>query len=270
MMSYDRFGVGPPLLLLHGVGHDRSAWWPVYDRLRTHRDVIAVDLPGHGRSPGLPDGTPYTVAAYVAAVEQLIDALALSRPRMAGNSLGGAIALELAATGAAGSAVALAPIGFWDGLEIPYVMTSLRASRAAARLLRPLVPALLATRAGRAVLLAQFYGRPGQVPAAQAGNAVAAFCHAPAMPRTLPHTRGYRFDATVDAAVDVTVAWGTRDRLLIGRQAARARAALPAAQHVLLPHCGHVPMPDDPAAVADLLLAEPHRTDRLAADQRWQ
>ena len=234
MIAYDRFGAGPALLLIHGVGHDRSAWWPIYDRLRPYRDVIAIDLPGHGRTPALPAGTPYTVAAYVAAVERFIDAVPLSRPRVAGNSLGGAIALELAAKGVAGSAVALAPIGFWNGPEIAYVMASLRASRAAARLLGPLLPALLSTAAGRAVLLAQFYGRPGLVSAADAYAAVTAFRRAPALMRTLPYTRWYRFGATLDAPADVTVAWGTHDRLLIGRQAARARTALPAARHVRL------------------------------------
>jgi pimeloyl-ACP methyl ester carboxylesterase len=55
--------------------------------------------------------------------------------------------------------------------------------------------------------------------------------------------------------VPVTVGWGTRDRLLVPRQAQRARAALPQARHVPLPACGHIPMSDDPDGVAALLLA---------------
>jgi pimeloyl-ACP methyl ester carboxylesterase len=53
--------------------------------------------------------------------------------------------------------------------------------------------------------------------------------------------------------VPVTIVWGTRDRLRIPRQAQRARATLPQARHVPLPRCGHVPMRDDPDAVAALL-----------------
>jgi pimeloyl-ACP methyl ester carboxylesterase len=52
----------------------------------------------------------------------------------------------------------------------------------------------------------------------------------------------------------VTIGWGVHDRLLLARQAERARAALPSARHVPLPGCGHVPMSDDPDGVATLLL----------------
>jgi pimeloyl-ACP methyl ester carboxylesterase len=54
--------------------------------------------------------------------------------------------------------------------------------------------------------------------------------------------------------VPVTIAWGTRDRLFRPRQAGRARDRLPAARHVLLPGCGHVPMSDDPDLVASVIL----------------
>jgi hypothetical protein len=52
----------------------------------------------------------------------------------------------------------------------------------------------------------------------------------------------------------VTVAWGDRDRLLVGGQARRAWAMLPAARHLRLAGCGHVPMSDDPPRVATVLL----------------
>ena len=55
-------------------------------------------------------------------------------------------------------------------------------------------------------------------------------------------------------SVPVTVAWGTRDRILRPRQADRARERLPDARHVPLPGCGHVPMSDAPDLVARLIL----------------
>jgi pimeloyl-ACP methyl ester carboxylesterase len=54
--------------------------------------------------------------------------------------------------------------------------------------------------------------------------------------------------------VPVTIAWGSKDRLLSRRQALVARKLLPGARYVLLPGCGHVPMTDDPELVADLLV----------------
>ena len=49
-LAYERHGAGPPLMLLHGVGHRRQAWQAVIGLLAPRRTVIAVDLPGHGES----------------------------------------------------------------------------------------------------------------------------------------------------------------------------------------------------------------------------
>ena len=63
----------------------------------------------------------------------------------------------------------------------------------------------------------------------------------------------YRFAGPV--RVPVTIAWGTRDGLLLPSQALRARRVLPEARHLWLRGCGHVPMSDDPAQVAGVLLS---------------
>ncbi|MET8067394.1 alpha/beta fold hydrolase, partial [Micromonospora sp. NPDC005313] len=55
---YERRGAGPALVLLHGIGHHCGAWRPVLDRLAEAHDVIAVDLPGFGRSPVPAAGLP--------------------------------------------------------------------------------------------------------------------------------------------------------------------------------------------------------------------
>ena len=69
-LAFERAGSGPPLVLLHGVGHRRQAWGAVLDRLTPHRDVIAVDLPGHGESPPLPDGATPVLPIMLDAVQQ--------------------------------------------------------------------------------------------------------------------------------------------------------------------------------------------------------
>ena len=48
MLAFERHGSGEPLVLVHGVTHRRQAWYPVLDQLAEHREVILVDLPGHG------------------------------------------------------------------------------------------------------------------------------------------------------------------------------------------------------------------------------
>ena len=94
-VAYRREGSGEPLLLLHGIGHHLQAWDPVFALLAADRDVIAVDLPGFGASPGLPDGVAYDLATVVPVLGALCEALSLDRPHVAGNSLGGLLALEL-------------------------------------------------------------------------------------------------------------------------------------------------------------------------------
>ena len=66
--------------------------------------------------------------------------------------------------------------------------------------------------------------------------------------------RASRFPAAIPAQIPLTIAWGTRDRLLLNAQARRARLILPGARFLPLPGCGHVPMGDDPDLVARVLL----------------
>ena len=94
-------------MLVHGIGSRRGVWDPVVDRLAVERDVLAVDLPGFGDSPMLPDGVVPTVQVLADAVAAWWGELGIERPHVAGNSLGGGVALELARKGAVSSATAL-------------------------------------------------------------------------------------------------------------------------------------------------------------------
>lgn len=83
-------GEGDPLVLLHGVGMRIEAWGPQLDMLsKTHR-VIALDLPGHGASAPLPEGSG--LPAFVAWLARALDALGLPRVNLAGHSMGALIA----------------------------------------------------------------------------------------------------------------------------------------------------------------------------------
>ncbi|MEU6781311.1 alpha/beta fold hydrolase [Nonomuraea angiospora] len=95
-LAFERREEGPPVVLSHGIGHDRHGWDPVTDRLAPHHELVLVDLPGHGGSPLSHGGGPLGVIELTDRVERLLDDLHLASPLIAGNSLGGAIALELA------------------------------------------------------------------------------------------------------------------------------------------------------------------------------
>jgi pimeloyl-ACP methyl ester carboxylesterase len=253
-LAFDSHGSGPPLVLLHGIGSRRGVWDPVVAALARERRTIAVDMPGFGGSPA-EEGEP-TAAGLTARMERWFAEHGLGRPHVAGNSMGGGIALELARRGAVASATAIAPIGFWSPRELAFAQRSLRASRAVVTLLRPTVPALCRTAAGRTALFSQVYARPWRLSPAEAVATIDAFLDGPAFEPALEAFGAYRFRAGDQLRdVPVTIAWGTRDALLIPRQAARARRLLPRARHVTLQRCGHVPFHDDPEAVATVLLA---------------
>src|SRR3954467_1123092 len=121
MLAYERHGSGEPLVLLHGVTHRRQAWYPVLDELAEQREVILVDLPGHGQSPPFElDGLSVKDALRRDFEGFLTDA-GLDRPHLAGNSLGGLVALHAGSNGHARSVTALSPAGFWrDEAEFAY------------------------------------------------------------------------------------------------------------------------------------------------------
>jgi pimeloyl-ACP methyl ester carboxylesterase len=241
-LAHDRTGEGPPLVLLHGLGMSREVWRPVVPLLAREREVIAVDLPGFGQSsPG-----PGTMAGLADAVAAFVAWLGIERPHVAGNSLGGGVALTLGATGRARTVCALSPVGFDAGREGTYQ----RAVLTVTRLLAPATALLAGTRAARTVSCSHVAARPWRIPredVLQWGRATAG---APSYWALL------RADWSVEPpGCPTTIAWGDRDRLLIfGRQAPRARRRLPDARHVVLRGCGHVPTWDDPALVARVLL----------------
>ncbi|MEU9035009.1 alpha/beta fold hydrolase [Streptomyces sp. NPDC048352] len=253
-VAYERKGAGEPLLLLHGIGHHLQAWHPVTGILAAGHDVIAVDLPGFGASGPLPAGVPYDLATVTPALGALCAALGVERPHVAGNSLGGLLALEMGRSGLARSVTALSPAGFWTESERRYAFTALRAMRAGARTL-PLstLERLSRSGPGRAALTGTIYARPAlRAPAAVVAETLA-LRQATGFEQTLAAGGSVRFTGDLPR-LPVTIAWGEHDRLLLSRQGLRAKRTLPGARLVRLPGCGHVPMNDDPALVARVIL----------------
>lgn len=253
-LAYERSGAGRPLILLHGIGHSRVAWRPVTERLAAQREIYAVDLPGHGRTPlpgsrgalGIPELTDH--------VERFISELGLpDRPDVAGNSLGGGIALELLRRDAVGSAVALSPAGFWSPWERRYALVVIRSTLGLTRLPEPLLRRLIDVAPIRDSMAGFYFAHPRNLGMDDLVESVRGFA-GPGVPAILPYSKLYLFRPDDLDSQRATIAWGDRDRLLLSRQASRARALLPLARHVTLPGCGHVPMSDDPDRVAGVIL----------------
>ncbi|MFE2163827.1 alpha/beta fold hydrolase [Streptomyces sp. NPDC059447] len=253
-IAYERKGAGEPLLLLHGIGHHLQAWHPVTDVLASEHDVISVDLPGFGTSEPLPEGVPYDLATVAPALGAVCTALGVERPHVAGNSLGGLLALEMGRTGLARSVTALSPAGFWTEGERRYAFAALLAMRAGARALpRPALERLSRVATGRVALTGTIYARPARRSPEAVVAETLALRGATGFEATLAAGGSVRFTDDVPG-LPVTIAWGTRDRLLLRRQGVRAKHTIPGARLVRLPGCGHVPMNDDPALVSRVIL----------------
>jgi pimeloyl-ACP methyl ester carboxylesterase len=253
-LNHHRVGTGPPLVLIHGIGSRWQMWDPVLRELASQRDVIALDLPGFGASPMPPPGTAPGMDSLTRLVGEFLDGLGVQQPHVAGNSLGGRIALELAKQGRVRSATVLSPAGFYNDREATYAQSSLKLTVRTARLLAPRADRLTASPLVRTLAFSQVVAKPRLLGAADAAAAVRALAEAPWFDDTLSAVADERF-ANADAIqVPVTIAWGAKDRLLLPRQARRAARMIPGARLVMLTGCGHVPTYDDPEQVARVLL----------------
>jgi pimeloyl-ACP methyl ester carboxylesterase len=253
-LNHYRAGSGEPLLLIHGIGSRWQMWEPVLDALAARHEVIAIDLPGFGASPMPPPGTPPGLDSLTTLVEGFLRDVGVERPHVAGNSLGGLISLELAKRGQVRSATALSPAGFATAPEMTVARASLWVSVRAARGLAGQADRLLAPAWGRRMALNLFVAHPERITAADAAASTRALAGAPWFDETLPALHAMEFTGGDGIEVPVTVAWGSKDRLLRPRQARRAGHAIPRARLISLRGCGHVPATDDPEQVARVLL----------------
>lgn len=139
-----RRGQGVPSLLIHGFGSELASWRPLLASAAESGPVLAIDLPGHGRSPlaggaGLED--------LVDAVEATLQSLGLDAVHLVAHSLGGAVATALAARGsvAVRSLLLLAPAGLGPAMHAEFVQGFLRAGSTAS--LQPWLNLLVADAA---------------------------------------------------------------------------------------------------------------------------
>jgi pimeloyl-ACP methyl ester carboxylesterase len=248
-LDHHRGGSGEPLVLIHGIGHTWRGWKPMLPMLESRFDVLAVDLPGFGHSPPLPAGTEPTPEALADAVERAMDEAGFERAHIAGNSLGGWIALELARRGRALTVTAISPAGLQHGREKAWGRNMLLAMHWAARN-APARDALLRTRLGAILFAGPVVARPWRLDPDDFAEVLRLFADSPGFHATLPST----FDGQPKGldAIDVPVllVWGTLDLLLLPRQGKRFERLIPNCELRYVKGLGHTPMSDDPDLLA--------------------
>lgn len=231
----------------------RAAWNAVTPYLSPTRRVIAFDIAGFGSTPPLPSGTVPTIGNLVDEVDRSIHELGIETPiDVAGNSLGGAMALEAARRGIARSVVAISPIGLWKRHPAPHVRHVFGGLRFAATRFPGLVKATVQCSLLRELALAvPLSVGSRRMPAGDAMRAVDDLVGSRAFEETFENTRS-TFSGQ-EIAVPVTVAFGDRDWIL--PRGSQHRDGLPAhTKWVRKRGWGHVPMWVDPVGVSQLIL----------------
>jgi pimeloyl-ACP methyl ester carboxylesterase len=253
-IQHFRRGSGQPLLLVHGLGSSRRAWSLIMMALAEEREVIALDLPGHGESPAEHDSG--TFAGLARSLEEWLLAEGLAGTDMVGSSMGARLVLEMARRGRSGRSWRSDPGGFWRGNERHFIAASLKASVVLLRTLRPTLPTLAHNAAARTMLLPQLAARPWSLDGDLVAAELASFAATPtfdSLVRDLAYGPPQEGPAAAGSG-PVTIGWGRHDRLCLPRQAVRAQQAFPGARLVWFERSGHFPMWEEPEEVITTIL----------------
>lgn len=264
-LNHIRRGSGAPLLLVHGLGNTHHVWSLIAPALAEDREIIAIDLPGHGETPAQPDSG--TFAGLARSLDEWLAAEGLSGVDMVGSSLGGRLVLEMARRGRAGAVVALDPGGFWAGWERKFVRFTLKGSGLLLRGLRRALPTLANNAVARTALLVQLSARPWALDGALMQQELVALANTKtfdALVRDLAYGPPQEGPAAPGSG-PVTIGWGRHDRLTLPRQAKRALAAFPGARLHWFERSGHFPMLDEPDEAIALIRSATERRMPLAA-----
>jgi pimeloyl-ACP methyl ester carboxylesterase len=253
-----RAGDGEPLVLLHGVLSSERAWTHVVPLLADHHDTAALTLLGH-RGGNEPHSVPVGPDDMIDDLERQMDTLGFDTAHLAGNSLGGWAAVELARRGRARSLTLLSPAGCWEpdqrARSLELLTGIVAATRAAREHLDPLADDPEFRRSGLRLNAVhgdrvspdEFLAIADDVLGCVLADQLAG--------------EDRQLGPAPEVDVPITIAWAAHDHIFPpDDHIPEARKRLPQADVIVLPEVGHVPMFDDPKLVAHTILA----TTRLA------
>ena len=254
--STHRGGSGEPLVLVHGFLDTWRTWELVLPALERRHDVLVPTLAGHAGGPPLRE--PPDAEALVDPLEQALDEAGFGTAHVAGNSLGGYLALRLAERGRARSVVAFAPAGGWR-LGDPDHEARFVQQRGVYRLAREFeahADEIASTVEGRRRVTLYTTEQFEHIPADLIAHQIRGVAHCDGAEALLDV--GLADEWTLEPErIDcpVRIVWGLADKVLPWPSATvRYREWLPQAEWIELDDVGHCPQLDVPAVTADLIL----------------
>lgn len=250
----------PPLLLLHGLGATKASWLTIVPELARRHRVTVVDLPGFGAS-SKPSGR-YDAAWFADRMFDFLDEIGHDRTLVAGNSMGGRIAMEMAIQRPQ-RVEAIACL-------CPAAAFSYRPAVRIVRLLRPEL-SVFASRLPRSQIIAglkQLFAKPGRLHDTWYEAAVDDFLSVWRSPRAriafFRSLRNIYLDEPLGEAglwerlsqmqVPALYIYGKHDALITHRFAQKVRRVVPHAEVEVWSDCGHVPQIEFPDRTCGALL----------------
>jgi pimeloyl-ACP methyl ester carboxylesterase len=247
-----------PLLLIHGFTDTAATWVSVRPLLEPHHELIVPNLCGHCGGSALPGGMTDPLAALADDLERILDDAGYERVHIAGNSLGGFLSFELANRGRALSVVAVSPAMGW---ETPHAPAHTRRQFKMAHRMGPWAAKnaeFLARRPGlRKIAFRDLIVHGDRLAPEAAYDLIVGSSRCAIFDAIDDHLEhgDYRGKWEQDLGVPTRIAWGTRDRTIPFKTCSGwYRQALPEAEWVELPECGHLAQHDDPELVARTIL----------------
>jgi pimeloyl-ACP methyl ester carboxylesterase len=259
-LSYRCGGSGPLLVLIHGITNSSASWQPVLPLLERDFTVIAPDLLGHGDS-AKPRGD-YSLGSFASLLRDLMLALGHERATIAGHSLGGGIAMQMAYQFPERVERLVLVSSGGLGRQVTPVLRAV--ALPGAELMLPLLASKALVNAGAAFggWIGKLGLRTGTDIAEMAAGLAAlqdietrrAFVHTA---RSVIDAGGQRIDATdklyLAEAVPTLIMWGDEDPIIPARHGIRAHALMPGSRLRIFEGGGHFPHHDDPAGFATTL-----------------
>ncbi|TCJ97474.1 alpha/beta fold hydrolase [Nocardia alba] len=243
------------IVLFHGVTMSSAAWEDVVPFLSDHHDVVALTALGHRGGP-VARQRPVEVRDLVDEAERMLDDRGIAQAHLAGNSLGGWMAIELALRGRALSVCALSPAGFWDGggHGQTAAVRKLRRIGTLVRATRRVHPLALRSAVVRRLSMRDVACRADRLTPTQALTATADLIGCTVTEDLLGTAE--QIAPVSELPCPITLAWSAKDAILPPKVNGRiAQERFPRARFEILPGVGHVPMIDDPKLVATTILA---------------
>jgi pimeloyl-ACP methyl ester carboxylesterase len=247
-------GAGPALLLLHGASSSLFAWEACAAELAADHRVISLDLPGHGLTGPHPRDR-YGAHDMADVVDKVVDALDVGRFSLAGNSMGGHVALAYALDHP-GRVERLILV---DSAGLPREEPRPFAFRIASLPVLGEIVRWITPRAIVAASVRDVYGDPSKVTEARIDQVYDLVLRQGNRRATRIRMTAPEDDEVAqrlgELHLPVLILWGSRDRWILPKYGERLREAIAGAKLVVLDGLGHVPMEEDPVATARVIRA---------------